>query len=116
MCLRSITEDKQQTQPHTIQTLLFQPLKQLGTLIQLFAKALCNTIIHFAGLQELLKSSDQIGQVLAVSCTDAVDLLNFLTLVRLLMYWRVDWGIVPLKKGGKPEADFRKKMHPAFQS
>ena len=67
--------------PPTVQTLLFQVFEQPGASVELLPEALGNVIIHFARLQELLKRSDQVGQVLAVSHTEGVALSDFLALV-----------------------------------
>lgn len=66
--------------PLTVEKQRFQSLQELSTLIQLLLEALGHTVIHVAGLQQLLKRLNHGVHVLTVHDTDAVAVLNLLPL------------------------------------
>lgn len=78
----------------TIHEFPFQLLKQQHTLIQLLAEAFSNVIIYIAGLKQFLKSLNKARQMLMVSDTATVDLLNLVVLKgKLSSSWMNYWII-----------------------
>lgn len=87
---------------------MLQPLKQLGALVELLPEALGHIVIHFTVPQQIFERSDQVGQVLSVSSTNVVALVDFRVLAGLLGKQRADGGSSPTKRKQQLQPSFLK--------